>query len=187
MEYPAGNSFGKYTVKEVSQMGTHAELIDGKLVITDMTTVTHQRAVREIRRALEQYLDSNNGNCEVFTESVALYCNELCDNADNFFLPDVMAVCDKSGIKDDGVHIAPIFIAEVTSASSRKQDYIEKMAVYAKIGVQEYWVVDVQRKSVVRYLADNEFIPEMISYPLSSSIPVHSYPDLEINLSRIFE
>ena len=65
--------------------------------------------------------------------------------------------------------------------------YIEKMAIYAKIGVQEYWIVDLQRKIVIRYLKDNEFIPEMVSYSLFSSIPVHTYPNLEIDLSGIFE
>ena len=187
MDYPISNNSERYTIEEVSRMENRAELVDGKLIITDKTTVTHQRAVREIARALEQFIDDNKGSCEVFAESIALYCNELCGSIDNFFLPDVMSVCDKSGIKDDGVHTAPRFVAEITSVSTRKQDYIEKMAVYAKIGVQEYWVVDLQRKIVVRYLKDNEFIPEMVSYSLSSSIPVHTYPNLEINLSGIFE
>ncbi len=183
MDYPIGDNFEKYTVEEVSQMENHAELVDGKLVITDTTTVTHQRAVRKIVRALEQFINSNNGNCEVFAENIALYCNELCDSTDNFFLPDVMSVCDKSGVKEDGVHIAPKFVAEVTSVSTRRQDYIEKMSIYAKIGVEEYWIIDLQRKMVVRYVKDNDFIPEMLSSP----IPVHSYPGLEIDLSDVFE
>lgn len=187
MDNPARNEPGKYMIEEVSQMENHAELVDGKLVITDKTTITHQRAVREIVRALEHYIENNNGDCEVFAESIALYCNELCDSADNFYLPDVMSVCDKSGTKDDGVHTVPRFVAEVTSVSTRKQDYVEKMAIYAKIGVQEYWVVDLQRKVVVRYLKDNEFIPEMVPNSSSSSIPVHSYPGLKINLSAIFD
>ena len=187
MDYPIRSNSGQYTIEEVSRMETHAELIDGELIISDKTTVTHQRAVREIVRALEQFIRSNKSGCEVFAENIALYCNELCDSTDNFFLPDVMSVCDKSGIKDDGVHTAPRFVAEITSVSTRKQDYIEKMAVYAKIGVHEYWVVDLQRKIVVRYLKDNEFIPEMVTYSLSSSIPVHTYPNLEIDLSGIFD
>lgn len=89
--------------------------------------------------------------------------------------------------KDDGVHTIPLFVAEVTSASTQRQDYIEKLFIYAKIGVQEYWVVDLQRKIVARYLKDNNFIPEMVTYPLTSSIPVHSYPGLEIDLSDILE
>ena len=187
MENAIKNSTKKYTVKDIVTMENHAELIDGEIIVVDKTTVTHQRAVSEIRRALEKYIENNDGDCEVFSVSVALYCSELCDDKNNFFLPDIMVVCEKSGIKDDGVHVAPKYVAEITSTSTRKLDYVEKMTVYAKIGVQEYWVVDLQRKVVVKYLSDNEFAPEMIASTASSAIPVHTYPGLEINLSQIFE
>lgn len=177
----------KYTVDDVVNMDKHAELIEGNLVITDSTTLSHQRAVRIIGQALEQYIESKHGECEVFRETFGLFCNELCDNKKSFFMPDVMVVCDKSGIKEDGVHIAPRFVAEVTSASTRRHDYSAKLAVYAKIGVQEYWVVDLQKNFVARHLLDNDYMPELYSYPSMSAIPVYTYPDLEIDLSRIFE
>ena len=143
---------------------SHTELINNTPITTNKTTVAHNRAVGQIRRALEQFIESNNGNCEVFSENVALYCDELCNNRGNLFLPDVMSVCDETGIKDDGIHVTPRFIAEVTSISTRKQDYIDKMAIYTQIGVEEYWVIDLQRKVVVRYLADNEYVPELLTY-----------------------
>jgi len=180
------NRVYQYTVQDVSKMETHAEMIYGKVVITDQTTVTHQRTISIIRRALEHYIESHKGQCEVFTENIALFCNELCDDQNNFFLPDVMTVCDQSGIKEDGVHTAPKFVAEVTSPSTRRLDFTEKMTVYSKIGVQEYWVVDLQKKIVIRYLSENDFTPEIMQFPLLSSIPVYTYPDLEIDLSPIF-
>lgn len=185
MEYPYENKSEKYTVKKVSQMESHAELINGRLVITDRTSVAHNNAVAEIAMAFRQFIRDKNGECKVFTENVALYCNELCDDEKNFFLPDVMVVCDKSGIKDDGVHIVPKFVAEVTSTSTKTLDYVEKMAIYSKIGVQEYWIVDLQRKMIVIYLKDNDFIPEIGVNSLSSTIPVYSYPGLKIDLSNI--
>ena len=98
-----------------------------------------------------------------------------------------MSVCDVNGIKDDGVHTTPMFVAEVTSESTKKIDYGRKMLTYSDMGVQEYWVVDLQRKSVVRYLADNDFAPEIVAYPHTSSMPLHIYPSLEIDLARVFE
>ena len=175
------------TVNDVANREEHAELIDGVLVVTDVQSTSHNSVVMDIASALKQFIENNNYVDKVFINNVGLYCNELCDYKDNFFLPDVMTVRDKSGIKDDGVHKSPIFVAEVTSDASIKQDYINKMMIYLQIGVQEYWVVDLRRKMVVRYLLENEGIPEMYWYTSTSSIPVQSYPGLEIDLSHIFE
>ncbi len=177
----------RYSIKEVVQRDDHAELIKGVLVVTDRTSVSHNNAVLEIATALRQFISSNNGECKVFAENVALYCNELCDDTENLFLPDVMSVCDESGIKDDGVHTVPIFVAEVTSESTKKNDYGRKMLTYSDIGVEEYWVVDIQRKAIVRYLSENDYAPEVISYPHIKEAQVYTYPSLVINLTRIFE
>jgi len=175
------------TVEEVVNREDHAELINGVLVVTEMQSLSHNRAVTDISSALMQFIASNNDEDEVFINNVGLYCNELYDGRNNFFLPDVMTVSDKSGIKEDGVHTAPKFVVEVTSNTSIKQDYVFKMDIYLNIGVQEYWVVDLQRKMVVRYLQENEGMPEMDWYTSVSAIPVQSYPGLEINLTRAFE
>ena len=173
------------TVQDVAHMENHAEMIDGKVVVTDQTTVTHQRAVSIIRRALESFIEKRKGQCEVFTETVALFCNELCDSSNNLFLPDVMVVCNQTGIKEDGIHTVPKFVAEVTSPSTKRRDFTEKLTVYAKIGVEEYWVVDLQKNTVVRYLSDNDFMPEIMQ--LSASIPVHTYTGLKIDFSPILK
>ncbi len=166
----------------------HAELIDGAIVVTDVTSVAHNNAVLEIATALRQHIASHNGNCRVFTENVALFCNELRkdDKDNNLFMPDIMTVCKEDGIKDDGVHTAPLFVAEITSDSTKKNDYGRKMVVYGDIGVQEYWVVDLQRKVVVRYLSENWFAPEVFVYDSTISMPILCYPGVEIDLTKIF-
>ena len=176
-----------YSIEEVYAMESHAELINNDLIVTDKTTVAHNNAVTEMVSALIQFIRENDGRCKVFSENVALYCDELCSTNGNFFLPDVMVVCDESGIEDDGIHTTPRFVAEVTSESTRKQDYGRKMVVYGDMGVQEYWVVDLQRKMVVRYIQEREFVPEIIPYPQISTLALFLFPKLEINLSRIFE
>ncbi len=187
MDYPLNKQSTGYSINDVAKREDHAELIKGELVVTAKTSVAHNNAVLEIATALRQFIASNSGNCQVFTENVALYCNELCDDAENLFLPDIMTVCNENGIKDDGVHTAPLFVAEVTSESTKKNDYGRKMLIYSDIGVKEYWVVDLQRKVIVRYLYENEYVPELIAYPFTGRISVHTYPSLEIDLSRLFE
>ena len=166
----------------------HTEFINGKVKIGEIDSVAHNSAVLEIASALKNYIAENGSKCKVFTENVALYCDELCNNKGNLFLPDVMCVRDKNGIRDDGVHTAPEFVVEVTSDATKKNDYCRKMVVYEEIGVREYWVVDLQRNLIVRYLADNDFVPEFVVYDecQDKCISVSTYPGLRIELSRIF-
>ncbi len=184
MDYPVEKP---YSVEDVAAMENHAELINDALVVLDRTSTAHNNAVVEISTALKLFIDKMGVDCKVFSENVALFCDELCDSNGNLFLPDVMTVCNKNGIKEDGVHTVPKFVAEVTSDSTKKQDYGRKMVTYVEMGVQEYWIVDIQRNVIMRYLTDNEFVPEVISYPGVPAVPVHTYPGLEINLSSIFE
>ncbi len=181
------HSLAKYTVRDVERMENHAELVNGELVITDRTTAAHNNAVLEIASALRRFVKENGGECRVYAENIALYCDELSDEVGNFFLPDVMVVCGTEGMRDDGVHIAPRFVAEVTSEATRKNDYGRKMVTYGEIGVEEYWVVDLQKQMVVHYLASNDFAPEIISYANNSKASVLTYPPLEIELAGIFE
>lgn len=171
------NSF----LDEVVNSEKHAELIAGRIVIEDKTTTEHNDVIMDIVFALKSYIAANNGKCRVFSENVALYVNELCDDDKNFFLPDVMVVCDAEGIKSDGVHTTPLFVAEVTSESTKTFDYHEKMEIYRKIGVSEYWIVDLQKKVVQKYLKAEDYIPQTYIYPESMKVSV--YPNLMIDLS----
>ena len=180
MEKPLENNVAEYSVGDVANREDHAELINGNLVVEAKTTAAHNNAVLEIATALRHFTTANNGICKVFTENVALYCNELSEDAKNLFLPDVMTVCDKEGIKDDGVHTAPLFVAEVTSESARKNDYGRKMITYGEIGVKEYWVVDLQKKVVFQYLKSDDYIPQFFIHPESLGVSV--FPGLNICL-----
>ena len=173
----------KYTVRDVEGMESHAELIAGNLTIEDKTSVTHNMVITDIVTALRNYFAKENANCKVFSENVALYCNEISGGGeDNYFLPDVMAVCGQDGVREDGVHVAPLFVVEVTSDATKKNDYGDKMIVYRNIGVKEYWVVDLQRKMLVKHQSINQYIPEPYVYPDIAKVSV--YPGLYIDLSN---
>ena len=49
---------------------------------------------------------------------------------------------------------APDFVVEILSDSTRERDYGIKMTDYARHGVQEYWIVDVEHETVEQYLLD---------------------------------
>lgn len=160
-------------IRDVINSDNHLEMINGAVIVEDTTTPYHNIAVTEIATALKTHIASKNGECIVFTENVGLFVNEMCDTDKNFFMPDVMVVCDKTGIQQDGVHSIPRFVVEVTSESTRKYDYWEKLEIYRKIGVDEYWIVDLQKNVIVKYLKNEDYIQQYFFHP--KELEVSSY------------
>lgn len=173
----------KFTVEDIINYNNHTELINGVVTVEDKTTTFHNMVVSEIATALRNYISSKNGTCKVFTENVVLYVNELCNDNKNFFLPDVMVVCDTDGIKEDGVHCVPKFVAEITSEATKKYDYWDKLEIYRKIGVDEYWIVDLQKNVIIKFLKEEDYIQQYFIHPKEMTVSV--YPDLIIDVSII--
>ena len=114
-----------------------------------------------------------------------------------------MIVCDRSIIKDDGIHGAPDLVVEVLSPSTSKNDRGPKMVHYAAAGVKEYWLVTPQQKLVeVYYNVDGHFVIDE-TYTIyedwelrqmsdeeraaaKTEIPVSLYDDFLVNLEDIF-
>ncbi len=95
-------SITNMTIRDVENMSGHVELIAGRVVIGDKTTITHNKAVVAIATAIRNYIANKIGDCTVFTENVALYCNELSEDDRYFFLhPDKLEVSVYPGLEID--------------------------------------------------------------------------------------
>lgn len=54
-------------------------------------------------------------------------------------------------MKENGFHGAPDLVVEMLSPSTAKYDREDKMRVYARAGVKEYWLVNPQTHGVQGY------------------------------------
>ncbi len=131
------------------------------------------KSITEIATAIKNHISSNNGKCKVFTENIALYVGELLGGND-YFLPDVMVVCNTDGIHDDGIHSVPLFVVEVTSESTKSNDYGYKKEVYKSIGVEEYWIVDIQRNIIEKHLLSKGYISDRYMHPEAMKVSVYN-------------
>ena len=124
------------------------ELIGGKIVMMSPASMNHNRVVRNISRIFDNHL--NGHTCEAFSDGAAVYLTE-----EDFFIPDVMVVCDPNKVHDDGIHGAPDLVVEILSPSTAKYDRGRKKDIYEKCGVREYWIVSPVEKTVEQYLLEN--------------------------------
>lgn len=89
--------------------------------------------------------------CRVFSDSVQYQWRE---NEDKIVIPDVSIICnirDRKNVSFTGI---PRFVMEVLSDSTEEYDRNEKMQIYCRVGVSEYWIADWRKRQVEIYLFD---------------------------------
>jgi Uma2 family endonuclease len=122
-------------------------------------------------------------------------------NEPDYVVPDISIVCDRSKIKDDGIHGAPDLIVEILSKSTAIHDIIRKKDLYEQLGVREYWIVSPFDKSVTVYLLKNgKYVQDKVYYDVADrpdiTMDTEKYPpyittslygdDLKIYLKDVF-
>lgn len=126
------------------------ELLDGKVVaMSPRPAWNHVSVAGNIYKIFSVYLQGKK--CTPIPDGLDLYLT-----AENRFVPDMMVVCDRDKIKEDGVHGAPDLVVEVLSPSTAKNDRGHKKDVYEKCKVKEYWIVDTASRSIEIYLLNNQ-------------------------------
>jgi len=164
----------EYTVEDVSGMEEHAELINGELVIADKASTEHNRTVVSIVCAVANYIENNKDIGEVFSSNVALYCKDIDESCfAEFYLPDVMVVCNPDIIDNEGVHGTPDMVIEVVSPESKQQDYYAKLSTYKLIGVREYWIVDIAEGLITVYLKEDMYTPHYYFVPCDVPLSIY--------------
>lgn len=169
-----------YTIEDIYALsdGERAELIDGKIYYMAPPNTKHQQLLRGLTTAIDNYISSNNGQCEVFPAPFAVYLEE---ESNTYVEPDISIICEPNKIDDKGCKGAPDWIIEIVSPSSITMDYYTKLFKYRTTGVRECWIVDPLKNRIMVYHFDTETIEE---YSFSDIVKVGIYEDLQIDFSK---
>ena len=169
-----------HTVEDIFSLpdGKRAELIDG--VIYDMAPPSriHQRIVTEAATAINQYIKSSAGHCEVDVAPFAVFLDE---DDYTYVEPDISVICDPDRLTERGCKGAPDWVIEVVSPGSVEMDYFIKLLKYRTAGVCSYWIVDPAKRTVRVYDFCNE--DETGDYSFDESIPVAIYPGFALRFA----
>ncbi len=171
-----------YTIDYIYSLpeGQRAELIDGVVYDLAAPSRTHQKLVSQFTKVIGQYIDKNNGTCEVYPAPFAVLLNA---DDKTYIEPDISVICDKDKLDDRGCNGAPDFIIEIVSPSSRKMDYSTKNALYANAGVREYWIVDPEKDRTTVYRYEEDAAPTIV--PFHQPIQAGIYNDLSITIAEL--
>jgi Uma2 family endonuclease len=123
------------------------QLIEGELVTDPSPSSDHQRVVPRLTVLLDGYVRLRRLG-EVYVAPLDVY---LSDH--NVFQPEVFFISRARAaiVAADGVYGAPDLAIEILSPSSSRRDCGQKLRVYRRAEVKEYWVIDPLAKRVQIY------------------------------------
>jgi Uma2 family endonuclease len=101
---------------------------------------------------------------------------------------DISIICDRKKLDRRGCKGAPDLIVEIVSPGNAAHDLTIKHRLYEKNGVKEYWIVLPREQIIEVYsLTGNNTYGRPGVFGPSNSIKTDLFPDLEIDLTKIFE
>jgi len=140
--------------------GDRHELIDGELFVTPSPIPVHQIVSMNLTRHIDRHVtDGQLGTVLYAPVDIRL-------TPDNVLIPDIIF------ISSDRMHIIgpkaidapPDLVVEILSPGTRRRDLDVKRSLYARFGVQEYWIVDPAAKTVAALtLAGDRYDPLAIN------------------------
>jgi Uma2 family endonuclease len=149
----------------------------------------HQDVLLELAYQFKIYLKGKF--CKVFVAPFDVRFsrgNEKDGEIETVVQPDIVVVCDQAKIDEKGCRGVPDFIIEIVSPSTAKKDMIEKLNLYEKYGVREYWIIHPADRVVTVFVigADGKY-GRPVTYGGEDKVRVGIFSDLEIDLKGVFE
>jgi Uma2 family endonuclease len=126
------------------------ELSDGHILMAPPPTPEHQRIVKRLAFALDQFVRSQSLG-EVFIAPIAVRLRE-----GKIREPDILFL-SADHLNRAGEQIidgTPDWVAEVISPGSRHTDEVDKLKEYAEAEIPEYWLLDGRDKTIRVYRLD---------------------------------
>jgi Uma2 family endonuclease len=171
------------------------EIINGVAYnMTPAPSTQHQRVAGELFVQIHNFLVDKE--CQVFFAPFDVRLLEAeADRDDNedekntatVVQPDITIICDPENLDEKGCKGPPDLIVEITSPSTATKDHIEKLALYEKHGVREYWIVQPVDKIIYVYELENAKYGKPDVYGGSGTMQCSIFQDLKINLGKVFD
>jgi len=157
------------------------ELIEGELIMVPSPFIYHQRVSGKIEFLLRGFVEKNKLG-EVFYAPCDVHLG------DNVVQPDILFVSKEHSyiiIKEE-IKGAPDLVIEILSPATAERDRTFKKVLYARYGVQEYWIVDPEKKTIEVLTLKKEGYETYSTYKMQETLNSPLLSGLRIDLTRIF-
>jgi Uma2 family endonuclease len=162
--------------------GFFYELINGEIVKRSSPSTDHQRASRQLFKLIDAFVsDKKIGECFYAPFDV------IFDDV-NLAQPDILFVsaARASIVTNKCVEGAPDIVVEILSPGTFKTDRSEKMKLYRRFGIREYWILDPRNRAIEVYeLKEGEY--SLASFAIESGEVLSGVLEgLKVSLEQVY-
>jgi Uma2 family endonuclease len=167
------------------------ELIDGAAYnMTPAPSRNHQEISIVLANRIFSFLSGKP--CKVYTAPFDVRLADDSEAADEHVgtvvQPDLVVICDRSKLDDRGCKGAPDLVVEIISRESASRDMKEKLSLYERYGVREYWIISPFEQIVWLYrLNESRAYGKPDIYAEKDFIKSLVLDGLDLQVERIFD
>jgi len=167
-------------VRALPDDGKRYEVVAGELFVTPAPSFDHQRAVLCLLLRVVPYVNAHGLGYALMSPADIEFDQETLVQPDLFLAPRVEGRRPRRWSEVKSLLLA----VEVLSPSTARADRTVKRRLFQRVGVPEYWIVDVEARLVERWRPGDER-PEVLTERLVWR-PDSAAPPLEIDLPQLF-
>jgi len=163
--------------------GYRLEVLDGELIKDPIPNVNHQRILLTLAGILRNYFKAVDTDGELFIAPLDVKLDQYTVvQPDLFYLTGEQ----KELIKESYINGAPYLVVEVLSPYNRSKDRLQKLQLYQKAKVLQYWIVDPEDKTIECYQLI-EGLYSLITYGMDNDLLKHqNFEGLRIELDQLW-
>lgn len=160
--------------------GKRYEIVDGALHTAHSPSLDHQEVSARVNSLLRDLVIPGRLGRVAFGPIDVRFSDQNLVKPDIIFVrSERRAIC-----REDAVHGAPDLVVEVLSPNTRMYDLTEKVQLYERFFVPEYWIFDPQLFTITQLvLTDGRFLQHLPDDGVHRSVVI---PDLVIDPAVLF-
>lgn len=160
------------------------ELIGGELFVSRAPGISHQRVLLKLEVALSHYLNENPIGILVPGTGMILSDHDAV-------IPDLAFVRNDRWdevVTGEKFTRAVDLVIEIISAGkeNRGRDLTVKRQLYAKFGVEEYWIVDSENSSVLIFRFRDQTLKDIATLKGDNQLTSPLLPGFQLKVAAIF-
>jgi Uma2 family endonuclease len=176
-------TYADYKAWELKE-GERFELIEGAAYAMSAPNAYHQSILLALAAGFYNFFQDKPCKAYPAPYDVRLFYEED-ESDDTVVQPDISIICDAKKRGEEGCRGAPDLVVEILSPSNTATEMARKFELYRRAGVQEYWIVIPEDKSIQTYRFYEDRIKPGV-YQKQDTLSAGLFPGLAIPLEPVF-